>query len=150
MRGIGLKDFRGSGSVLTSRARVPLQFRCCQHRNNPLFPHQDPFSLFRHQPFVFGRRNFSIAIPLKMSLGRTVSLNTGAKIPYVLVVNAHMRISPANRKLHSQLGFGTWQSEPGQVEKAVFHALKTGYRHLVRSMTCTAGITYTNFGAGSC
>ncbi|KAF2651555.1 Aldo/keto reductase [Lophiostoma macrostomum CBS 122681] len=45
-----------------------------------------------------------------MSLGRTVTLNTGAKIP--------------------QLGFGTWQSEPGQVEKAVLHALKTGYRHL--------------------
>jgi len=45
-----------------------------------------------------------------MSLGRTVKLNTGAAIP--------------------QLGFGTWQAEPGQVEAAVFEALKAGYRHL--------------------
>jgi L-glyceraldehyde reductase len=46
-----------------------------------------------------------------MSLGRRVALNTGAKIPL--------------------LGFGTWQSEPGQVGNAVFEALKAGYRHLV-------------------
>ncbi|KAL5113567.1 mitochondrial glycerol dehydrogenase Gld1 [Pleosporales sp. CAS-2024a] len=45
-----------------------------------------------------------------MSLGRTVKLNTGASIPL--------------------LGFGTWQSEPGQVKAAVLEALKTGYRHL--------------------
>ena len=45
-----------------------------------------------------------------MSLGRTVKLNTGATIP--------------------QLGFGTWQAEPGQVEAAVFEALKAGYRHI--------------------
>jgi diketogulonate reductase-like aldo/keto reductase len=32
--------------------------------------------------------------------------------------------------LHSQLGFGTWQSEPGQVKAAVLEALKAGYRHL--------------------
>lgn len=29
-----------------------------------------------------------------------------------------------------QLGFGTWQSAPGEVSKAVFEALKVGYRHL--------------------
>ncbi|KAK4500824.1 hypothetical protein PRZ48_009016 [Zasmidium cellare] len=45
-----------------------------------------------------------------MSLGRTVALNTGAKIPL--------------------LGFGTWQAEPGQVGAAVYEALKAGYRHL--------------------
>ncbi|KAJ4360387.1 uncharacterized protein N0V89_000949 [Didymosphaeria variabile] len=45
-----------------------------------------------------------------MSLGRTVKLNTGASIP--------------------QLGFGTWQAEPGQVEAAVYEALKAGYKHI--------------------
>ncbi|EMD64453.1 hypothetical protein GGP41_006861 [Bipolaris sorokiniana] len=45
-----------------------------------------------------------------MSLGRKVTLNTGATIP--------------------QLGFGTWQAEPGQVGAAVLEALKVGYRHL--------------------
>ncbi|KAF2754464.1 aldehyde reductase-like protein [Pseudovirgaria hyperparasitica] len=45
-----------------------------------------------------------------MSKGRTVTLNTGAKIP--------------------QLGFGTWQAEPGQVEAAVYEALKAGYKHI--------------------
>lgn len=36
----------------------------------------------------------------------------------------------ADRIFFSQLGFGTWQAEPGQVEAAVFEALKAGYRHL--------------------
>lgn len=45
-----------------------------------------------------------------MSLGRKVTLNSGAEIP--------------------QLGFGTWQSAPGQVGEAVYQALKAGYRHL--------------------
>ncbi|KAH8777982.1 NADP-dependent oxidoreductase domain-containing protein [Hyaloscypha finlandica] len=38
------------------------------------------------------------------------SLNTGRKIP--------------------ALGFGTWQSKPGEVEKAVEYALSVGYRHI--------------------
>jgi len=46
-----------------------------------------------------------------MSLSRRALLNTGAKIP--------------------QIGFGTWQSEPGQVGTAVYEALRAGYRHLV-------------------
>ncbi|KAK3675184.1 hypothetical protein LTR78_005118 [Recurvomyces mirabilis] len=40
----------------------------------------------------------------------TFTLNTGAKIPAI--------------------GLGTWQSDPGQVAKAVEHALKSGYRHI--------------------
>ncbi|RAH69149.1 putative aldehyde reductase (AKR1) [Aspergillus aculeatinus CBS 121060] len=45
-----------------------------------------------------------------MSLGKKVTLSSGHEIP--------------------QLGFGTWQSAPGQVGEAVYHALKAGYRHL--------------------
>ncbi|KAJ5780089.1 hypothetical protein N7457_005249 [Penicillium paradoxum] len=45
-----------------------------------------------------------------MSLGKKVTLNSGHQIP--------------------QLGFGTWQSAPGQVGEAVYEALKAGYRHL--------------------
>ncbi|RDW66653.1 alcohol dehydrogenase-1 [Coleophoma crateriformis] len=45
-----------------------------------------------------------------MSLGRTLTLNTGAKVPAV--------------------GFGTWQAAPKEVEKAVEVALQSGYRHI--------------------
>lgn len=37
-------------------------------------------------------------------------LNTGAEIP--------------------ALGLGTWQSEPGEVAKAVSYALSVGYKHI--------------------
>ncbi|EED17946.1 aldehyde reductase (AKR1), putative [Talaromyces stipitatus ATCC 10500] len=45
-----------------------------------------------------------------MSLGKTATLNTGAKIPL--------------------RGYGTWQAEPGQVGEGVYLALKAGYRHI--------------------
>ncbi|KAL1608884.1 mitochondrial glycerol dehydrogenase Gld1 [Nothophoma quercina] len=45
-----------------------------------------------------------------MSSGKTVTLNTGYKIP--------------------QLGYGTWQAAPGEVGNGVYEALKIGYRHL--------------------
>ncbi|KAJ5708309.1 hypothetical protein N7488_008110 [Penicillium malachiteum] len=45
-----------------------------------------------------------------MSLGRTFKLNSGYEIPAV--------------------GLGTWLSKPNEVEKAVEHALRSGYRHI--------------------
>jgi len=45
-----------------------------------------------------------------MSNGKTFTLASGAKIPAI--------------------GFGTWQSAPGEVKNAVIEALKAGYRHL--------------------
>ncbi|KZO92311.1 Aldo/keto reductase [Calocera viscosa TUFC12733] len=45
-----------------------------------------------------------------MSKGRIITLSTGAKVP--------------------QIGLGTWLSKPHEVEHAVEHAVKTGYRHL--------------------
>ncbi|KAF5006039.1 hypothetical protein FDECE_7551 [Fusarium decemcellulare] len=45
-----------------------------------------------------------------MSFGRTVTLNSGHKIPVI--------------------GYGTWQSAPGEVGTGVYEALKAGYRHL--------------------
>ncbi|RAR02650.1 Aldo/keto reductase [Stemphylium lycopersici] len=45
-----------------------------------------------------------------MSSGKTVTLNSGYKIP--------------------QLGYGTWQAAPGEVGNGVYEALKIGYRHL--------------------
>ncbi|KAJ4211230.1 hypothetical protein NW759_012710 [Fusarium solani] len=46
-----------------------------------------------------------------MSFGNKATLNTGAQIP--------------------TLGYGTWQSSPGEVGQGVYEALKAGYRHLV-------------------
>ncbi|KAI0350629.1 Aldo/keto reductase [Trametes cingulata] len=45
-----------------------------------------------------------------MSFGKTLTLSTGAKIP--------------------QIGLGTWLSKPNEVERAVEHAIRVGYRHI--------------------
>ncbi|KAL4402280.1 alditol:NADP+ 1-oxidoreductase [Malassezia pachydermatis] len=45
-----------------------------------------------------------------MSLNKYITLNDGNQIP--------------------QIGLGTWLSKPGEVENAIEHAVKTGYRHL--------------------
>lgn len=46
-------------------------------------------------------------------------LNTGVEIP--------------------SLGLGTWQSEPGEVKKAVSYALSVGYKHIDGGMAYQAG-----------
>ncbi|KAH8083485.1 NADP-dependent oxidoreductase domain-containing protein [Filobasidium floriforme] len=45
-----------------------------------------------------------------MSFNKSITLNNGVQMP--------------------RLGLGTWQSPAGQVEKAVEHALRSGYRHI--------------------
>lgn len=44
-------------------------------------------------------------------------------------MNVNIPLNTLNTAIPA-LGLGTWQSEPGQVEKAVAHALKAGYRHI--------------------
>jgi hypothetical protein len=65
-------------------------------------------SLPQRPLFQFQRtRTFAQTV---MSLGKTATLNTGAKIPLV--------------------GLGTWLSKPNEVEQAVEIALRAGYRHM--------------------
>ncbi|WVR05336.1 hypothetical protein IAU60_002350 [Kwoniella sp. DSM 27419] len=45
-----------------------------------------------------------------MSLGKNLKLNNGVQVP--------------------QIGYGTWQAAPGEVEKAVAEAVKVGYKHI--------------------
>ncbi|TFB05934.1 D/L-glyceraldehyde reductase [Trichoderma ghanense] len=62
-----------------------------------------------HNP-IHSSPRFFFSNTANMSSGKTVTLNTGYKIP--------------------QLGYGTWQAAPGEVGAGVFEALKVGYRHL--------------------
>lgn len=49
-------------------------------------------------------------VQFRMSFGRTITLADGLKIP--------------------QIGLGTWLSKPHEVEDAVEHAIRSGYRHI--------------------
>jgi glycerol 2-dehydrogenase (NADP+) len=59
---------------------------------------------------------------------KTFTLNTGAKIP---ALGLGMLKSPAKENPpHLITPQGTWQSAPGEVAKAVEHALRVGYKHI--------------------
>jgi glycerol 2-dehydrogenase (NADP+) len=62
-----------------------------------------------------------------MSLPESFKLNTGASIP-AIGLGEHIG-SPLGEALLTVL-LGTWQAKPGEVGRAVLHALKVGYRHL--------------------
>lgn len=53
---------------------------------------------------------FSLPLRISIMADTTFKLNTGASIP--------------------ALGLGTWQSDPGEVKKAVSYALSVGYKHI--------------------
>ena len=54
--------------------------------------------------------NSKLPTNISMSLGKKVTLNSGHEI--------------------AQLGYGTWQSSPGEVSIGVYEALKAGYKHI--------------------
>lgn len=61
-----------------------------------------------------------------MSVPASFKLNTGASIPAVGLGQYYLSSVPAS----AHIFVGTWQAKPGEVGKAVSHALKVGYRHL--------------------
>jgi len=80
----------------------PNNFSLYKHRS--LLSHLKPFPSF-HQP----SQTYITMASIK-NTAKTFTLNTGDKIPAI--------------------GLGTWQSKPGEVEKAVEAALRAGYRHI--------------------
>lgn len=76
-----------------------------------------------------------------MSLAQSFKLNTGASIP---AIGLGEQCDPP---LLTMLIFhaGTWQAKPGEVGKAVLHALKVGYRHLDCALIYQNGVSYNSY-----
>lgn len=91
-------------------------------------PSSSSFSLsfFLHLSYLYSLREFH---PLTQCLSERRLLSTPvlrSRMYFLSLLAQSQLLTPI-----SQLGFGTWQSAPGQVGDAVYEALKAGYRHLV-------------------
>lgn len=60
---------------------------------------------------------------------RRFVLNTGAEIPALGLGTGFSSYELLNRS-NEKISTGTWQSKPGEVARAVRHALDVGYRHI--------------------
>ncbi len=62
-----------------------------------------------------------------MSFNKSITLNNGVKMVCLSFCSSSTRRSC---RYQPQIGLGTWQSNPGEVERAVETALKAGYKHI--------------------